>query len=172
MPKWSNPDRRACLIRLFERSQGFCIFGHRPCQFPSHHYELFIDDLIKDWQADDTAKANALWQAERKAMHSLGEVGRTRGEFSSIGREIFFARQPESYILALGVSAISFQPIAKVRLSSSYRALHVNILPALQGLPKNQRRKLLRYGKRLPSEGEARLHEVVKQAVEHYKSHR
>lgn len=160
------------MVRLFERSQGFCVFGHRPCPFPSHHYELYIDDLIKDWQADDRAKANALWQAERRAIHSLGECGRIRGEFNTIGRDIFFARQPQEYIIGLGVSAVTFQPIAKVRLASSYTALHVNILPALQGLPKNQRRKLLRYGRRLPAEGEARLHEVVKQAVKHYKSHR
>jgi len=32
IPKWINPSRQAELVKLFVKSQGFCIFGHYPCK--------------------------------------------------------------------------------------------------------------------------------------------
>ncbi len=31
-PKWVTPERQACLVKLFADSQGFCVYGHKPCK--------------------------------------------------------------------------------------------------------------------------------------------
>ena len=31
-PKWVKPERQAELVRLFQESNGFCVFTHKPCQ--------------------------------------------------------------------------------------------------------------------------------------------
>jgi len=151
MPKWANPQRQAHLVNLFLRSGGFCVFGEFPCSNPAqHHYELFIDGLIDDWRADDRAQQWADWQAEQKAIHSLGEVGRIRGDFNAIARDIFFASQPLYYLESLGISGLTFRPFAKVRLASSFIALHVDVGDAMRNESKNKRRKAVRYGKITP----------------------
>jgi len=43
LPLWATPQRRAILVQLFQQSGGFCIYGHRPCPDPLHHYEYWID---------------------------------------------------------------------------------------------------------------------------------
>jgi len=68
-PKWSTPNRRVELIKLFLDSSGFCILGHRNCPIPEHHYEVYIEGLIDGWKEQD----NLDWKAEQKALHSLGE---------------------------------------------------------------------------------------------------
>ncbi len=45
--------------------------GEPNCQIPEHHYEIFIESLISDWQAEDRETRQLDWQAECKAMHSL-----------------------------------------------------------------------------------------------------
>jgi len=151
MPKWANPERQAHLVNLFRRSGGFCVFGERPCSNPErHHYELFANDLIGDWKAYDRAQQWADWQAERKAIHSLGEVGRTKGEFNATSRDVFFASQPLYYVEGLGVSGLTFRPFAKVRLASSFIALHVDVGDAMRTVSKNKQRKAVRYGKVTP----------------------
>jgi len=32
LAKWSTPNRQANLIQLFLKSQGFCLFGYKPCR--------------------------------------------------------------------------------------------------------------------------------------------
>jgi len=163
-PKWATPDRQAYLVELFLRSQGFCVFGHKPCPYREHHYELYIDNLIKDWAADDRAKAAADWQAERKALHGLGERSYPlRGEFSAIAKDIFFGNQAQFYLEGIGISALTFKPFAKVRIASSYMRLHVDLADSLKDTSKNARRKALRYGK-LTDTAKHR----VKRAVRHY----
>jgi len=151
MPKWANPQRQAHLVNLFHRSGGFCVFGERPCSHPEHHhYEPFIDGLVGDWSAQDRAERWAVWKAEQKALHSLGEVGRTRGEFNAIAKDIFFATQPLYYLEGMGISGLTFRPFAKVRLASSFIALHVDVGDAMRNASKNKRRKAIRYGKVTP----------------------
>jgi len=106
--------------------------------------------LIDDWRADDRAQQWADWQAEQKAIHSLGEVGRIRGDFNAIARDIFFASQPLYYLESLGISGLTFRPFAKVRLASSFIALHVDVGDAMRNESKNKRRKAVRYGKITP----------------------
>jgi len=163
-PKWATPSRQAHLVKLFLRSQGFCVFGHKPCLIPEHHYEVFIEHLIEDWQADDRAQRQAEWQAERKALHSLGERRYPlRGQFSTIGKDIFFGNQPQFYLEGIGISGLTFKPFAKVRLASSYMRLHIYLDDSLKNIGKNARRKALRYGK-LPDTARQR----IRQAVGHY----
>jgi hypothetical protein len=165
--KWLTPDRKAHLIALFTRSQGFCVFGHKPCRIPEHHYEAFIEDLITDWLADDRARREAEWQAERRELHNLRERREPiRGRFSAIGRDIFFADQPQYYLIGLGINGLTFKPFAKVRLASSFVNLYIDLGDSLKEVSKAQRRKALRYGKVSDN-----VRQRLNLAVRHYLDH-
>jgi hypothetical protein len=147
-PKWSTHDRQTHLIRLFFRSHGFCVFGEPNCTIPEHHYEIFIERLIGDWQADDREQAKLEWQAERKAIHSLGERRLPiRGQFNNISKDIWFDKQPLFYVENIGVSGVTLKPFARVKLSSSYMRLYVDLTETLRSVSKNKKRKAIRYGK-------------------------
>jgi len=161
------------MIALFERSQGFCIFGEKPCTNPElHHYGYFVEDLIKDWKADDRAAIEALWKAESLAIHKLGERRYpVRGRFSNISKDIYFAEQPQFYVTGLSISGLTFEPFASVRLSSSYIHLFVSLGDTLKTLSKNKRRKAIRYSKALPKDIEDNVNAIIRQAVRHYIDH-
>ena len=74
LPQWLTQDRKGALIRLFTESKGFCVFGHQKCPIPEHHYPVYIEYLISDWKALDRDLRLADWQAESKALHSLGQA--------------------------------------------------------------------------------------------------
>jgi len=171
-PKWSTPNRQAVLVKLFLDSGGFCIFGHRNCPIPEHHYEVFIEGLISDWKSEDRQQANLDWKAESKAIHSLGERSSPiRGRFSVISKDIFFDKQPLYYLEALGMSGLKLQPFAKVKIASSYFHLYIDLGDSLRSTSKNRRRKAIRYGKALPQEVEARVRKLVTLAVKDYLNH-
>jgi len=167
MPKWVTPERQAHLVNLFLRSGGFCIYGHKLCPYPEHHYVPFTEGLIKDWIADDRMERQALWGIEQRAMHDLGERGRFKGRFDAIAKDVFFAQQPLYYVEGLGISGLTFKPFAKVRIASSFTCLHVDISQAIKAVSKNQRRKALRYGK-LPNELWESIDQTCSLAVRHY----
>ncbi len=172
LPKWSTLARRNALVDLFCQSGGFCVFGHPNCLIPEHHYQGFTNDLIKDWIAYDREDTKIELETEIKQMHSLGE--RTfplRGQFSAISKDIFGGNQPLFYIEALGISGVTLTPFAKVRISSSYMRLYIDLRDTLQEVSKNKRRKAIRYGKPLPYKIEAKIALQVRQAVEHYFNH-
>ena len=172
IPRWNTPSRQSHLVDLFLDSGGFCVFGHKPCSNPAHHYLNFIEDLIADWKADDRAQDSAEWQAERLRLHSLGERRYPlRGQFNNISRDIFFDHQPLFYLDGLGVSGITLSPFAKVRVSSSYVNLYVDLGHSLKGVSKNRRRKAIRYGKPLPPEYRKKVEQVCREAVRHYLNH-
>ena len=172
MAKWITPSRQYHLVAIFLKSGGFCVFGHKPCLIPEHHYSIFIEYLIADWKADDKAQDTAEWQAERKALHSLGERRfPLRGQFSNISKDIFFDQQPLFDVLGMGVSGLTYKPFAKVRLSSSYVYLYVDLAHALKGVSKAKRRKAIRYGKALPIEKQREVEQLCRLAVRHYLDH-
>ena len=171
LPKWATPSRQAELVKLFLDSGGFCVYGHKDCTTPKHHYELFIEGLIADWIADDRELATLERQEERKALHTLNEPRYRDGRFGSISREIFYGCQPLFYIEALGMSGVRLQPFAKVRLPSSYLHLDIDLGNSLKGVAKNKRRKAIRYGKPLPAKTQARVWELVWLAVRDYLNH-
>jgi hypothetical protein len=168
-PKWATPIRQAHLVSIFLRSRGFCVFGHPQCPIPEHYYEVYIEGLIADWQADDRQQDTADWQEERKRLHSLAERRYPlRGQFSSIAKDIFFSQQPLFYLLGLGISGLTFKPFARIRLASSYVHLFVDLGDSLKGVSKNKRRKAIRYGKALPIEKQREVELVCRLAVKHY----
>lgn len=168
-PKWSTSERRNALISIFYRSSGFCVFGEKGCLIPEHHYELFIDDLVKDWIASDREDRLAIQQAESKALHSLNERRYPlRGQFSAISRDIYASHQPLYFPEGLGINGLTLQPFAKVRLKSSYLVLYVNLGDTLRGVSKSQRRKALRYGKPLIESVENAITRKINSAVNHH----
>ena len=173
MPKWATPIRQAELVRLFRQGGGFCVYGHKPCPYPSHHYELFIEGLIKDWIADDRAQSQAEWETERRQIHSLGERRYPlRGQFNAIAQDIFFDSQAQHYLEGLGISGLTYKPFAKVRIASSYMRLMVDLGDTLKGVSKSKRRKAIRYGKALPPETQRRIDLLCSLAVRHYLTNR
>jgi len=172
IPNWNTPSRQQHLVDLFLDSGGFCVFGHKPCPTPEHHYINYIEGLIADWKADDKSQASALWQAERQRLHSLGERRYPlRGRFNNISQDIFFGNQPLFYLDGLGVSGLTLSPFAKVRVSSSYANLFIDLGDTLKGVSKNRKRKAMRYGKPLPPEYRRRVEQVCRQAVRHFLNH-
>ena len=172
LPKWSTPDRRSVLIQLFVDSGGFCVYGHKKCLIPEHHYYLYTELLIQDWKQADRELSNALWQAERKALHSLGErTFPVRGQFSAISKEIYAGTQPLYYLDGQAVSGLTFKPFVRVRLASSYIRLYVDLGEALRQASKSQRRKAIRYGKALPQSAREAVSRKVLEAVRDYYSH-
>ena len=168
-PKWATPDRQVYLVRLFLSSQGFCVYGHKPCPIPEHHYQVYVERLIGDWVSDDRARSQAEWQAERRRLHSLGERQYPlRGQFSAIAKDIFYAAQPQYYLIGLSISGLTFTPFAKVRLPSSYLHLFVDLGDTLKGVSKSKRRKAIRYGKALPNEVQTQVDRLCRLAVRHY----
>lgn len=171
-PKWSTPNRQVALVKLFLDSGGFCVFGHRNCPIPEHHYEVYIEGLIDDWKAEDREQATLDWKAESKAIHSLGERRLPiRGRFNTISKDIFFDKQPLFYLEALGISGLTLQPFAKVKIASTYFHLYIDLGDSLRSISKNRRRKAIRYGKALPLEVEARVKKLVTLAVKDYLNH-
>ena len=169
LPNWSTPDRREKLVQLFIESGGFCVFGHSKCQIPEHHYPEFTEMLISDWKALDRELASALWKAERKAFHDLGEMPYpTSGRFTAIDREIFAGNQPLYYLEGQAVSGLTFKPFVKVRISSSYIRLYVDLGEALRQVSKSARRKAVRYGKPLPRNTTQAIRRTIFEAVRHY----
>jgi len=172
LPKWSTLVRRNALVDLFCRSGGFCIFGHANCLIPEHHFDGFTTALIKDWISSDREQSQIELDAELRAIHSLGERKYPlRGQFSAISKDIWGGNQPLFYIQNLGMSGVTLTPFAKVRISSTYVRLYVDLADTLRSVSKSKRRKAIRYGKPLPKEVEARVTLEVRKAVEHYFNH-
>lgn len=172
LPQWATPERRASLVELFTRSGGFCIFGEPNCIIPEHHYEIFIEGLIQDWKADDREARRLEYRLESIRLHSLAEPRYPlRGRFSAISKDIWKSSQPLYYTEGLGISGLTLQPFVRVRLSSSFMRLYVNLGEALRGVSKNKKRKAIRYGKPLPTAIEAVMFSLVKKAVTDYLAH-
>ncbi len=167
-PKWATPTRQTCLVKVFVRSRGFCVFGHPKCLIPEHHYELYIEALIADWIAGDRTQSLAEWQAEYKARHSTNDRRYPlHGQFSGVSQDVFFDKQPAFFIEGLGVSGLTYKPFAKLRLASSFMRLHVDLADTLKPVSKNKKRKALRYGK-IPNELQDKIHNACWLAVKHY----
>ena len=172
LPKWATLDRRNWLVELFLSSRGFCVYGHIKCPIPEHHYSVFSELLISDWKQADREDLNALWQAERKRFHSLGE--RTyplRGQFSAISKTIYAEQQPLYYLDGQSISGLTFTPFVRVRIASSYIRLYVDLGDILRQVSKSKRRKAIRYGKPLPRSVKQEISHRVLLAVKDYYSH-
>jgi len=175
MPKWVTPYRQKRLVEVFEAIGDRCLLGHPLCPNPSHYitkdsksnvkvmrlHEQIWENLIRLWIRDDRYQRQAEWEAERKAIHNLGERRYRKGTFSTVAREVFYGKQPLFYLEGIGISGLSLKPIAKVRLASSNLTLFVEL--DLKRASKNSRRKALRYHKLA-----GLIHDKVRLAVEDY----
>jgi hypothetical protein len=172
-PKWATPSRQTLLIRLFLDSNGFCVYGHRLCPIPEHHYELYSELLIADWKGDDRSQRHTDWIAERIQLHHTNDRRfPLQGQFSGVSKDIFFDSQPPYYMLGLGISGLTFKPFAQVRLSSSFVSLYVDLGDTLKVLSKSKRRKAIRYGKPLACDIQEAIVNKCKMAVRHYLENR
>lgn len=168
-PLWATPPRQAKLVELFYRSGGFCIYGHPQCQVPEHHFEIYIEGLISEWKADDRQARQLDYILESIRLHSLSEPSKPlRGRFSAISKDIWKSNQPLYYLEGLGISGLTFEPFVRVRLSSSFMRLYVNLGDTLRGVSKSKKRKAIRYGKPLPATIEQSINQLVRQSVTDY----
>ena len=172
LPQWLSPDRKASLIRLFNDSRGFCVYGHKQCPIPDHHYSIYIEYLIRDWKSLDNDQRLADWEAEKKALHSLAERKfPMEGRFNAVSRDIYADNQPLFFLEGQSVSGVTLKPFVKARIASSYMRLYVDLSGVLRQVSKSKRRKALRYGKPLPYEIVNQINRVVLEAVRDYYSH-
>ena len=172
LPKWATPERRIALVQLFLSSGGFCVYGHKNCLIPEHHYHLYIENLIDDWKQLDREATQAEWEAERKLLHSLWERSYpTRGQFSAVSREIYAGNQPLYYFEGQSVSGVTLTPFVRARIASSYMRLYVDLGDILRQVGKTKRRKAIRYGKPLPQRVEVQIRRRVLEAIQHYLAH-
>ena len=138
----------------------------------SRLYDYITELVIEGWKADDREARRLEYEIESKALHRLAEPTKPlRGQFSAISKDIWKQSQPLYYIENLAISGLSLKPFVKVRLSSSYMRLHVNLGDTLRGVSKNKKRKAIRYGKPLPASIEATITSLVNKAVTHYLAH-
>lgn len=150
-------------------SRGFCVYGHEKCLIPEHHYELYIETLIKDWVSQDKSDRAAEWRAEREAMHHTTERLTPVGErFDGIAKDIYYDNQPLYYRVAMGISGLTLTPFAKVKIPSSNMSIHVDLGDTLRSVSKNKRRKSLRYGRILPVDIQDRIERLCYLAVKQY----
>ena len=171
-PKWVNPTRQAHLVSLFVRSRGFCVYGEPNCTIPQHHYEVFIESLIIDWKADDRETNRLEWKNERRIMHSVNEKTLPmRGRFNGVSSDIWHDSQPIYYLESMGMDGLKLKPFAKVKLSSSYQHLYVDLGDSLRGISKNKKRKAIRYNKPLPQQANDIVSKLIWEAVKHYLNH-
>ena len=155
---FADPEKRAYPIQ-----------DEANCIIPEHHYEIFIEGLIDDWKADDREQAKLDWQAERRSMHSLNEKQLPlRGRFNNISSEIWHESQPLYYLESMGMNGLTLKPFAKVKLSSSFQHLYIDLGESLRGISKNRKRKAIRYNKPLPQQASEVVSKLIWESVRHY----
>jgi hypothetical protein len=151
------------------RSRGFCIYGEPNCIIPEHHYEVFIESLINGWKADDKETNRLEWKNERKIMHALNEKTLPmRGRFNGVSSDIWHDSQPIYYLESMGMDCLKLKPFAKVKLSSSYQHLYVDLGDSLRNVSKNRKRKAIRYNKPLPQSANDIVSKLIIEAVKDY----
>ena len=163
-PLWATPARKTFLIRLFHNGHGACIYGHPDCEVADHYYEFYSEMVIDLWKAQDREERAEAWKLEKRQLHPRFRLIR-RGPWDTIRREEFLASRPLWKVQAIGVGAFTFQRVVKVEIPALEKVIWVNI-PRPAGMGKNQRRKLVRYGKgKLPEELEPTMVSLVSKAV-------
>jgi hypothetical protein len=63
---------------------------------------------------------------------------------------------------------LTFKPFAKVRVASTFTALHIELGDTLKAVSKNKRRKAIRYGKPLTREVQKEIEAKCDKAARHY----
>ena len=122
-------------------------------------YFLREEAVIAEWVADDRAERVALSRLEQRRLHQ-DHRKLLSGRWDTTAREVYHASHPLYYLEVVGVSALTFKRVARVRIACSPVRLWVE-LPS-----KNAIRKAKRYG----AEGPRSINEAITQAVNAYLS--
>jgi len=133
-------------------------------------FDLRLREVIGDWIAEDREARASERKAIAKLLHTIPEVGKLKGQFNAISRDIYAESQPTYFIECLGISGLTFKPFVKVRIASSYTRLLVDLQSPLTSVSKNRKRKYIRYGKGLPVGVEKQVESTVNKAIAHYLS--
>ena len=91
-----------------------------------------------------------------------------RGRFNNISSTIWHENQPIYYLESMGMDCLKLKPFAKVKLSSSYQHLYVDLGDSLRSVSKNRKRKAIRYNKPLPKSANDIVSKLIIEAVKHY----
>ncbi|GAH87250.1 unnamed protein product, partial [marine sediment metagenome] len=174
LPKWATLDRRDVLASIL--TDYLAIKGWQldlmTGELYNLDYEARIKPIIADWKHLDKEQSQADWEAERKALHSLGDRSYPiRGQFSAISRDIYAESQPLYYLEGQAVSGLTLKPFVRVRIASSYIRLYVDLGKDWRQVSKNKRRQAIRYGKPLPQSITEAIRRKVLEAVKDYYSH-
>lgn len=140
-------------------------------EFFNPEYDSEVKRIMTYWKLDDREARRALWEVERKAIHALNEKPYHNGRFGSISSVIWHESQPLYYIDGLGMNGLTCKPFVKVKLSSSYQHLYVDLGESLRNVSKNRKRKAIRYGKPLPNQVSEIVSNKASEAVLHYLNH-
>jgi len=73
-----------------------------------------------------------------------------------------------SITLKHGMDCLKLKPFAKVKLSSSYQHLYVDLGDSLRSVSKNRKRKAIRYNKPLPQSANDIVSKLIIEAVKDY----
>ena len=133
-------------------------------------YDLKLAEVIGDWIAEDRQAKAFERKAISRLLHTIPEVGKLRGQFNAISRDIYHESQPTYFIECLGISGLTFKPFAKVRIASSYTRLLVDLHEPLANVSKHRKRKFIRYGKGLPMEVAKEVELTCNRAIAQYLS--
>jgi len=91
-----------------------------------------------------------------------------RGRFNGVSSDIWHDSQPIYYLESMGMDCLKLKPFAKVKLSSSYQHLYVDLGDSLKSVSKNRKRKAIRYNKPLPQSANDIVSKLIIEAVKDY----
>lgn len=115
------------------------------CQQCPHQYLSYQERVIGYWKEDDREARSEQLRIEKAILHSTPDRTGWKRRFDPIAREQFFDRQSPYYIEGLGISGLTFRPIAKVRVPSTTQRLFVDVPKLnLNKMSRNARKKLRR----------------------------
>ena len=66
------------------------------------------------------------------------------------------------------MNGLTLKPFAKVKLSSTYQYLYIDLGENLRGISKNRKRKAIRYNKPLPQQTNDIVSKLIWESVRHY----
>ncbi|MBI2858069.1 MAG: hypothetical protein HYX90_03225 [Chloroflexi bacterium] len=122
--------------------------------------------LIDDWVAEDREQRAVERLEEQKRLHATSDRNvPMRGRFSAVSRDVYHDAQPLYYIEAIGLSAVTLRPFAKVRIPSSYTYVYVDIGACFRPLSRNKRKKLVKYARGIPVDVEHAISATVLMAI-------
>ena len=176
---WTNkPVYLPCLDSSGNPIRGKFLTLYKPIKVAGYEasfsrlYDVKTEQVIDNWKAEDRIERTEQDRLESLFLHNLAEPKHPlRGRFSAISRDIWKSSQPLYYIEGVGISSLTFQPFVRVRLSSSYMRLYVNIGKVFRGVSKSKKRKAIRYHKPLPTNIEQAISQLVRLSVLDYLTH-